>query len=217
MTRPQARSLAWSAIFVALAVLGTVAIRTDAIFAFDRYAALIGRPDAPLRELMEDLTALGSSTLISVFVLVAGSFLLWIRRPAYVIQLALATAGSAAWVAVLKTLYDRDRPDMGAALTHFAHSSFPSGHAFGATALYCTLAYIAAAAVPNSVALRRWAWSTAIALTILVALSRVYLRVHHASDVVAGFAMGFAWAAFVAALCDQGVFGRTDRSRDQTR
>lgn len=217
MTRPQARSIAWFAIFILLALLGAVAIRTDVILVFDRYIALIGRPDAPLREVMEDLTSLGSATLITVFALVAGSLLIGAKRSPQVVQLAVATVGSAAWVSVLKTLYDRDRPDAGAALTHFAHSSFPSGHSFGAAVLFCTLAYIVAGSAPHSLALRRWAWTTAIALTVLVALSRVYLRVHHASDVVAGLAMGFAWAAFVAALCDQGVFGRTIRSRDQTR
>lgn len=212
MASPQARSIAWFAGFVLLAMLGAVAIQADAILAFDRYVALLGRPDAPLHARMQDLTSLGSVTLITVFSLVAGALLIWAGRWSQVVQLAFATLGAAAWVSVLKLFYDRDRPDVGAALTHFAHSSFPSGHAFGAAALYFTLAHMVAVAWPNSPSLRRLAWTVGVSLTLLVALSRVYLRVHHASDVIAGLAMGAAWAAFVAALRDQGAFGRTTQA-----
>ena len=89
-----------------------------------------------------------------------------------------------------KSLFRRVRPS-----EHFEHdaplpygmrrpitSSFPSGHA--ATAFMC-------AAVLGKGRATAPAW---FALAALVAGSRVYVRMHHASDVLAGAALGLALA-----------------------
>jgi len=90
----------------------------------------------------------------------------------------------------VKSLFRRVRPS-----EHFEHdaplpygmrrpitSSFPSGHA--ATAFMC-------AAVLGKGRATAPAW---FALAALVAGSRVYVRMHHASDVLAGAALGLALA-----------------------
>ena len=61
--------------------------------------------------------------------------------------------------------------------------SFPSGHAAAVTAIATT----ASVAYP-------WATPIAVPLAGLVSYSRVALRVHHASDVLAGVALGFVGA-----------------------
>ena len=61
--------------------------------------------------------------------------------------------------------------------------SFPSGHAAAVTAIATT----AAVGYP-------WVTPIAVPLAGLVSYSRVALRVHHASDVLAGVALGFAGA-----------------------
>lgn len=61
--------------------------------------------------------------------------------------------------------------------------SFPSGHAAAVTAIATT----AAVAYP-------WFAPIAVLLAGLVSYSRVALRVHHPSDVLAGVALGFAGA-----------------------
>lgn len=61
--------------------------------------------------------------------------------------------------------------------------SFPSGHAAAVTAVATT----AAVAFP-------WAAPIVVPLAGLVSYSRVALRVHHTSDVLAGVALGFAGA-----------------------
>lgn len=98
-------------------------------------------------------------------------------------------AESALTNGVIKSLFRRVRPQ-----EHFEHdeplpygmrrpitSSFPSGHA--ATAFMCA----------GVLASRKTALGW-FALAGLVASSRVYVRMHHASDVVAGAALGLALA-----------------------
>ena len=62
---------------------------------------------------------------------------------------------------------------------------------FAAVTLYGLLAYWAA----QSAAPRRRAeiWVGAVLLILLIGFSRVYLGVHYASDVAAGFAAGLPW------------------------
>jgi membrane-associated phospholipid phosphatase len=71
--------------------------------------------------------------------------------------------------------------------------SFPSGHTAGATVAYGMLAYLALRVLPS-----RWhvpAVMLASALAFTIGSSRVFLQVHFASDVLAGFAWGAAWLA----------------------
>lgn len=93
-----------------------------------------------------------------------------------------AVAAAGVTVTILKELFDRARPpDSGVDAVGVipASASFPSGHA--------ATAFAAAVAVgmfyPR---LRR----PLLALAAVVALSRVYLGVHYATDVLAGSALG---------------------------
>ncbi|HEY1022175.1 MAG TPA: phosphatase PAP2 family protein, partial [Flavisolibacter sp.] len=42
-----------------------------------------------------------------------------------------------------------------------------------------------------------------VILMLLIGFSRVYLRVHYATDVIAGFAVGFMWLAFAIWLLNR--------------
>lgn len=82
----------------------------------------------------------------------------------------------------IKSLFRRDRPawdmERPLPLRRPRTSSFPSGHA--------TAAFTAAGLLSDDDAL----WPLYYALAVVVATSRVYVRIHHASDVVAGVAIG---------------------------
>lgn len=91
----------------------------------------------------------------------------------------------------LKRFFGRQRPDdqLLEAATNF---SYPSGHALMSVTFYGLLAYIAWQTVKNKTL--KWILIVLLVLwIIIVGVSRVYLRRHYYSDVMAGFAMGFLW------------------------
>ncbi len=78
--------------------------------------------------------------------------------------------------------------------------SFPSGHTQGATTFYLVLSLILK---------KRWIYITAIAISLLVALSRIYLGVHWPVDVIGGLVAGAVVAILMykilSALYDKSV------------
>lgn len=91
----------------------------------------------------------------------------------------------------LKRLFARQRPDdqLLEAATNF---SYPSGHALMSVTFYGLIAYIIWHSIKNNTV--RWILIILIILWILViGASRLYLRRHFYSDVIAGFAIGFLW------------------------
>ena len=91
----------------------------------------------------------------------------------------------------IKSVVHRPRPTRLRTHPHALRSpqdtSFPSGHAAAAATM--------AVLVPRN----RWMVPAVWALAGAISISRVYVGVHHASDVVAGFAIGVAF----------GIAGRT--------
>jgi membrane-associated phospholipid phosphatase len=91
----------------------------------------------------------------------------------------------------LKRLFARTRPS-DQLLEAAQNFSFPSGHALMAVTFYGLMAYIVWHTVKNP----KLKWTLIVLLIIwiiLVGVSRIYLRRHYYSDVMAGFAMGFLW------------------------
>jgi membrane-associated phospholipid phosphatase len=92
---------------------------------------------------------------------------------------------------LLKFFFQRPRPSIP--LVHKVQGySFPSGHALIGVAFYGLMIYITWRTVKN-----RWLRGILIAglilLIALISFSRIYLRVHYASDVIAGICVGFIW------------------------
>jgi len=112
----------------------------------------------------------------------------------YLWMLILALGLGSALLYALKLIFDRARPVEGTA--YDAHgASFPSGHSFTALVLYGLLAYLVWQITTNA-----WARTVAIVFavfaTIGVGLSRLYLGVHWATDVLGGWLAGAAWLVF---------------------
>ncbi len=157
-----------------------------------------GNPADPIgpawvQELGRDVTALGGN-LMTTFVTVAAMGFLALqgkRRAALFVAVAVASGGMLS--ALLKSGFDRPRPDLVPHEAVVYTSSFPSGHAMTSAVVYLTLA-----AVLGRVLARRpqqiYFLSLALLITVAVGVSRVYLGVHWPSDVLAGWSAGAAWA-----------------------
>ena len=88
-----------------------------------------------------------------------------------------------------KFLANRPRPST--ALVHSFGTSFPSGHAVGVTTAVLSLLTVASVFLAP-----RWrVVLTVLGAVIVIAIGfgRVVLNVHHPSDVVAGWALGYLW------------------------
>lgn len=121
------------------------------------------------------------------------------------LTLLIAGVGGTALIYVLKRLFHRPRPEV---IFDALGYSFPSGHSFFALVLYCTLAYwLARDAPPHR---RWWTWAIAIAATLLMGFSRMYLGEHFPSDVAAGYAIAIPWVWGCLAL--PGLFHRGGRN-----
>lgn len=139
------------------------------------------------------LTRLGDAWFLTLLALGTAA-LLWRRgRGALALAWLLALGGNALLIPLLKRIFERVRPVHDHGLVSELGFSFPSGHTAGATVAYGMLAYLAVRVLPG-----RWhlpAVMLASALAFTVGSSRVFLQVHFASDVIAGFAWGLAWLA----------------------
>ena len=115
-------------------------------------------------------------------------YALWTGRYRIAIFLTLTVEASALLVVGAKAAVDRPRP--ATALVTEMSSSFPSGHALGAAVA------VLAMSLAGWGVLRRWR-TTVVVLGVLtvaaVGIARVVLNVHHPSDVLAGWALGYLW------------------------
>lgn len=154
-----------------------------------------------------DFTSLGSGTLLTVFSAVVFVMLVSTRDAYGALHLLAAGAGAGLLTWFFKEFFARPRPTVVEHLVKVAHFSYPSGHALGTAALYLSFALIARRHLPRH-ATREFLIGFTLLCIVLVSMSRVYLGVHYASDVIAGTLMGLGWSLLLA-----GAFSMHERSR----
>ena len=151
---------------------------------------LIGPPW--FEEMARDVTALGSYAFIIFIVLAAAGYLLLIRKAGLAVLVVTAVGGGIIISNLLKSLFDRPRPDIDHAARVFT-ASFPSGHATLSAVTFLTLGALLTR-VNADRKVKFYFLAMALFLTLVVGASRVYLGVHYPSDVLAGWCIGSAWA-----------------------
>ena len=163
-----------------------------------------------VEEFGRDVTALGSVGLISAVNLAAVGYLLLTGRWRTAVLLVVAIGGGMLLGLGLKEVFDRPRPDLVPHGTAVFTASFPSAHATMAAATWLTLGALLAR-VQSQPRVRAYVLGLAMVVTLAVGISRVYLGVHWPSDVLAGWALGAAWAVGVW-LVARRLIRRRDRS-----
>jgi membrane-associated phospholipid phosphatase len=84
-----------------------------------------------------------------------------------------------------------NRPRPSTAFVSAPSSAFPSGHALGVMVSVFALLTVALPLVHRP--LRAWLIGSGVVVVVLIGIGRVVLNVHHPSDVLAGWAIGYAY------------------------
>lgn len=147
-----------------------------------------------LDRMMVLVTMLGDQAMIVALLAIVVICLLIQRRWWLSIHLACVYLSTTATVTLIKVLTDRTRPEY--AMVDLASFSFPSGHTSSAALLAGIFALLINQG--KSVIFKRITFLAAGSIAVLVAVSRVYLSAHWASDVLAGLALAFMLLTAVA-------------------
>jgi len=149
-----------------------------------------------LTTLGDPTVLIGAGIVTAIWLWLAGHrHLPWVLTAIVLIGRGLSEAQKL-WIA-------RARPDLESHLVVVKTSSFPSGHATSSMIFYTSLALILTA---NT----RWhrpAVAGAIAISLLIGLSRVMLGVHWPSDVIGGWSFGLLWVLLTLRIAQRFVKG----------
>lgn len=116
---------------------------------------------------------------------------IWIRKKDYRLIgfVIFSIGGGYGLYQLLKRLIERPRPDLA---DQFSTFSFPSGHAVHGLLYLFTIVYV----LNHLYNLNKASliiWIAAIILTLLIGVSRITEARHFASDVIAGWSLGYSW------------------------
>ena len=151
------------------------------------------------------ITMFGDGRVVTLFTAIGALFLIRERQflPAAVI--VVGPMIGKALTELQKYEINRMRPAEDPHLVVVHNLSFPSGHSANAMMTYVALALFLFGRTD-----RRTIWvAGAVALALLVGLSRVVLGVHWPSDVIGGWSYGLVWALLLYAISRRSKPGRT--------
>jgi undecaprenyl-diphosphatase len=145
---------------------------------------------------MRGISFLGSTLFLT---LATAAVITWfaLRRWGREAKLIAATMIGASLLNVsLKLAFKRTRPFPFFDLLPPDSYSFPSGHALTSACFFGAFAAIVSARIKRRRP-RILVWIVCTATFVLIGLSRIYLGVHHTTDVIAGFAAALIWILVV--------------------
>src|SRR4051812_27857688 len=118
------------------------------------------------------------------------------RKIRLAIFLAVCVELSGLITEAAKAAANRSRPE--GALVSALSTSFPSGHALGV--MVGVLSFLTLVLPVVRRPLRAWLIVLGVVIVLTIGFGRVALNVHHPSDVLAGWALGYAWFAVCVLL-----------------
>jgi undecaprenyl-diphosphatase len=150
--------------------------------------------DGPMRL----VTSLGYYWLVLPLLAVAVLFFYLKGWRLSAVLLTVSTVGGMVLTTVMKSVFQRTRPDLFDSGYTASFYSFPSGHATIAVGFYGMLTVVLAYHFRGLV---RWAVAAGgLALVVLIGFSRLYLGVHYPTDVLAGFLAAPLWLVSVGVV-----------------
>jgi undecaprenyl-diphosphatase len=155
-----------------------------------------------LTYVMIAFTSMGSAVFLISISLLFIIYLIWKKRNESALLFTTVLSTGYMFVLILKSHFDRIRPE---GLVDVSGSSFPSGHSAMTMMFVVLLTYIILRNIKNT-SHKNILITIAFATSILIGISRIYLGVHFASDVLAGLLFGIFWATFGIVILKAGKF-----------
>lgn len=161
---------------------------------FDQHAShfVANRVSDINTDVMQVFSFLGAHTFLIPANLMLVAWFLFIKKHRwYSIKVPVVALSSLLLMLCLKFIFHRNRP-LTPLLAEAKGYSFPSGHALMSLTFYGLIIFLVWQ--KEKKAWVKWTLSILLALLIIfIGISRVYLGVHYASDVLAGFCVGLMW------------------------
>lgn len=154
-----------------------------------------------LTRTMRALTFLGSAPFVLALTTLVIIVLVLERHMISALLFTGSVVGGFGLEFTLKIVFARARPDRWPALVTENTYSFPSGHATMSTVLFGGLVAVVFHLSRRRSALRSIRTATVVVCSFLVvgvAMSRIYLGAHWASDTAGGVMVGLFWVTFYA-------------------
>lgn len=142
------------------------------------------------------ITYLGSTLVVLGIASIAVIGFLWKKDRRSAVALGTVVIGELFWNNVIKFSYERPRPEAYFGYQLPSSYSFPSGHSFASFCLYISLAYLLTRQMKDTTGVAI-VWASAVLVTLLIGISRVYLGVHYPTDVLAGYVAAAMWSSIV--------------------
>lgn len=148
--------------------------------------------DPDLIKIFTWITLLGKFQIVLMAGLIFSILLFLWEKKSYILPFWFTILGSELFAFIAKIAINRPRPDGALPVYIEDSSSFPSGHATIAAALYGFLTYFFFKNIrkrKNKINI----FFLGVVIILLIGLSRLYLGVHFLSDVIGGYLIGFLW------------------------
>ena len=182
-------------IFVANITSGSLGVTIDEAFA--NWADQ--QTNAFINQLMNFASIIGSSEVILLVTVLIGLYFLIKRYWHHFFFFFVLSVGGVILNLTLKLLVKRARPDDEVSFIEvFDYTfelqsySFPSGHTMRATILFLFIMYLAIYGLKQTM-FKTIAIIGSIVLLLLVALSRIMLDAHYATDIIGAIVISLAW------------------------
>jgi hypothetical protein len=164
-------------------MLGVVLFDKSLVFDSSIYETLMGFRCSFLDNFFKAITWFGNPmTIIGLIVIFIAIF-----RNKDSLLLTISALDSVIVNSIIKHIVKRDRPNILRLVSESGYS-FPSGHAMISVCVYGFLFYLAMVRIKNKYL--RWVSCLILGFLILgIGISRIYVGVHYASDIIAGYAL----------------------------
>jgi undecaprenyl-diphosphatase len=149
-----------------------------------------------LTTIMRGFSFVGSTLALTVASIVVVARLIMRKLSLEAKLFALTMLGGALLSMTLKLAFKRARPEPFFNLSVPETYSFPSGHSLMSACFFGALAALLTARIQRR-RVRIVIWIFATSMFLLIGLSRIYLGVHHTTDVIAGFTAALIWVLMI--------------------